>query len=232
MAWITATLRHGCKFGPSLIPAAAHAIRPLIFLLVFAGSILAGAAIAGASEADLAIPDLHEGKFNIFGVEITAWQLLFYGAFVICGTLGISLYQFFQIKKQPAHQSMLDIAEIIFQTCKTYLIQQGKFLLMLFVLIAIAISYYLLAGHEPEPGVGEGRRPLPRPLNLRSAGSRPLSWSCCSRSSAWAARMPSPGTASASTPTPMPARRLPRCGASRGMWSTFRCEPACRSACS
>ena len=63
---------------------------------------------------------------------------------MICGTLGISLYQFYQIKKQPAHQSMLDIAEIIFQTCKTYLIQQGKFLLMLLVLIAIAISYYLL----------------------------------------------------------------------------------------
>ena len=43
---------------------------------------------------------------------------------------------------------MLDVAEIIFQTCKTYLIQQGKFLLMLFVLIAIAMSYYLL-GWQP-----------------------------------------------------------------------------------
>src|SRR4051794_2017774 len=44
---------------------------------------------------------------------------------------------------------MLDVAEVIFQTCKTYLIQQGKFLLMLFVLIAIAISYYLIGfGHE------------------------------------------------------------------------------------
>ena len=39
---------------------------------------------------------------------------------------------------------MLDVAEIIFQTCKTYLLQQGKFLLMLFVLIAVAISYYLV----------------------------------------------------------------------------------------
>src|SRR4051812_382347 len=105
-----------------------------------------------ASEADLAIPDLHEGKFNIFGTTITAWQLLFYGSFVILGTLGISLYQFFQIKKQPAHQSMLAIAEIIYQTCQTYLIQQGKFLLMLWVLIAIAITYYLMqgSGHEAD----------------------------------------------------------------------------------
>ena len=56
-----------------------------------------------------------------------------------------------QIQQLPAHKSMLDVAEIIFQTCKTYLIQQGKFLLMLFVLIAIAISYYLLGfGHAAE----------------------------------------------------------------------------------
>jgi K(+)-stimulated pyrophosphate-energized sodium pump len=132
--------------------------------LSLAGRIIAVSAVAiislfavgsvRAGEADLAIPDLRDGKFNIFGVEITAWNLLFYGAFVICGTLGISIYQYLQIKKQPAHESMLNVAEIIYQTCLTYLIQQGKFLLMLFVLIAIAISYYLLQGsnHEAEPG--------------------------------------------------------------------------------
>ena len=54
-----------------------------------------------------------------------------------------------QIHKLPAHKSMLDIAEIIFQTCKTYLLQQGKFLLMLFALISVAITYYLLAFQEP-----------------------------------------------------------------------------------
>src|SRR5207249_68585 len=55
------------------------------------------------------------------------------------------------IHKLPAHSSMLNVAETIFQTCKTYLIQQGKFLLMLFVLIACAISYYLLGfGHAEE----------------------------------------------------------------------------------
>jgi len=46
--------------------------------------------------------------------------LLFYGSFVICGTLGISLYLRAQIKALPAHKSMLAVAEIIFQTCKTY----------------------------------------------------------------------------------------------------------------
>jgi K(+)-stimulated pyrophosphate-energized sodium pump len=97
-----------------------------------------------AGEADLAIPDLHEGTFTIGGQTITAWNLLFGGAWVIMGTLGISLFLFFQIKNLPAHESMLKISEIIFQTCKTYLIQQGKFLLMLFAIIASAMTYYFM----------------------------------------------------------------------------------------
>jgi hypothetical protein len=116
----------------------------LVGLLVSSAVLMVGSEVR-ASEADLAIPDLHAGSFDIFGTEVSAWNLLFYGALVICGTLGISLYLRGEIKKMPAHSSMLNIAEIIYQTCKTYLLQQGKFLLMLFVLIAIAISYYLLA---------------------------------------------------------------------------------------
>ncbi|MDX1946606.1 MAG: sodium-translocating pyrophosphatase [Pirellulaceae bacterium] len=124
------------------------ALAGLVVPLLLAGPLL-------ASEANLAIPDLHNGHFASLG-GISAWNLLAIGALVICGTLGFSLYQFYQIKKQPAHQSMLDVAEIIFQTCKTYLIQQGKFLLMLFVLIAIAITYYLVntGEHLPETPVG------------------------------------------------------------------------------
>jgi len=144
---------------PVRVARTARMGRPLIraaskfFLLLAAAALpLAASGVAGASEADLAIPDLHAGHFASLG-GMSAWWVLFWGAFVICGTLGISLYQFAQIKKQPAHKSMLDVAEIIFQTCQTYLIQQGKFLLMLFVLIAIAISYYLLGtGSPPEPG--------------------------------------------------------------------------------
>jgi K(+)-stimulated pyrophosphate-energized sodium pump len=106
---------------------------------------LLGSSAALASEANLAIPDLHKGTFTIAGQTISAWNLLFGGAWVILGTLGISLYLRRQIKNLPAHESMLNIAEIIFQTCKTYLIQQGKFLAMLFVIIASAMTYYFLA---------------------------------------------------------------------------------------
>jgi K(+)-stimulated pyrophosphate-energized sodium pump len=101
-----------------------------------------------AGEAQLAIPDLRVGHFNIAGQEISAWNLLFYGALVITGTLSISLYLFYQIKALPAHESMLNISEIIFQTCKTYLIQQGKFLVMLFAIIGSAMTYYFMVLQE------------------------------------------------------------------------------------
>ena len=98
-----------------------------------------------ASEADIAIPDLHAGEFHIFGQIIKAWDFLFYGALVICFTLGISLWLRSQVKKQKAHISMLKVSETIYQTCKTYLLQQGKFLLMLFAFVAVIMTYYFLA---------------------------------------------------------------------------------------
>src|SRR3954451_13512020 len=119
-------------------------LKPLALAILL---LLLGAAGASASEADLAIPDLHAGGF--FGGRLDAWTLLLCGALVICGTLGISLYLRSQIAKLPVHKSMLDVAEIIFQTCKTYLFQQAKFLLILFCIISLAITYYLVGfgGH-------------------------------------------------------------------------------------
>src|SRR5579871_6406556 len=125
----------------------------LAAILGVLAALLLSAASAHASEADLAIPDLHEGTFTSLG-GISAWWLLFIGAWVICGTLGISLYLRTQIHRLPAHRSMLNVADTIYATCKTYLIQQGKFLLMLFVLIACAIAYYLL-GFSGDEGAKE-----------------------------------------------------------------------------
>jgi K(+)-stimulated pyrophosphate-energized sodium pump len=115
---------------------------------------LVSAVRALASEADLAIPDLHEGTFHIFGGAVTSWNFLFYGALIITGTLGFSLLLFFQIKKLPAHRSMLDVAATIYQTCKTYLLQQGKFLAMLFGIITIVLCVYFFGlVHETVPVV-------------------------------------------------------------------------------
>ncbi|MGE3314131.1 MAG: sodium-translocating pyrophosphatase [Planctomycetaceae bacterium] len=105
---------------------------------------------ASASEADLAIPDLHATNFTIAGQTIDGWHLMLYGSFVICFTLLISLYLRAQIAKLPAHDTMLNVAEIIFQTCKTYLLQQGKFLLMLFAIMGAVMTYYFMSlQHKP-----------------------------------------------------------------------------------
>ena len=110
---------------------------------LFIGMFSVWQSAAWASEADLKIPDLHEGSFNLFG-GLTGFQILLYGAMIILGTVGISLYQFVKIKALPAHKSMLDVAETIFQTCTTYLKQQVKFLAILFAIIAAAMSYYFI----------------------------------------------------------------------------------------
>ncbi len=118
------------------------------------GTLCLGQGVAWASEADLKIPDLHEGHFTMFG-GLSGFQILLYGAMVILGTVGLSLYQFYNVKALPAHKSMLDVSETIFQTCKTYLKQQVKFLTILFAIIACAMSYYFLGlKHEPLATLG------------------------------------------------------------------------------
>ena len=94
-----------------------------------------------ASEADLNIPDMQESVFPKLG-GINGWDLLFYGlVFVIFGWF-FGVWTYAKIKKIPAHKSMLHISNIIYETCKTYLIQQGKFLLILLGIVAVAIFYY------------------------------------------------------------------------------------------
>lgn len=124
--------------------SAAHSLVHWRVILSAAIALLLGGAPALASEADLAIPDLHEGKFHLFGTEISAWSLLFGGAVIIAITLGFSLSLFFAIRRLPAHKSMLNVASIIYATCKTYLLQQGKFLLTLFVIMGAIMTYYFV----------------------------------------------------------------------------------------
>ena len=193
----------------------------LLRMLGAAALVLLTAAPALASEADLAIPDLHKGRFFTTPDDpdsgISAWNLLLYGALVISGTLGISLYLRSQIHKLPAHKSMLDIAEIIFQTCKTYLIQQGKFLLMLFVLIAAAMTYYFIGLAEAKHAPTDASRCMVLLFSRRRHGRLVLGR---------LVRHPRQHLRQ------LPAPPSPRSAASRGTSSTFRCGPACRSACS
>jgi K(+)-stimulated pyrophosphate-energized sodium pump len=84
-----------------------------------------------ASEADLVIPD---------GVK--SQTILYWGFLITFAGFLFGLYQFMQVKKFRAHQSMLDVAQVIFETAKTYLIQQGRFLAILFLFIGAAVAFY------------------------------------------------------------------------------------------
>ena len=87
---------------------------------------------AFAGEANLKVPAIQGENFNllIIGIVVSVLGLIW----------GLIAYN--QIKGIKAHKSMTDIGNTIFETCKTYLIQQGKFLIVLEVLIAICIAFY------------------------------------------------------------------------------------------
>ncbi len=85
-----------------------------------------------ASEAELNIPILTK----------TQNSLLMFGLLICILGMIFGAYEYMKVKKLPAHKSMLDVAGLIFETCKTYLIQQGKFLIILEIFIGICIAYY------------------------------------------------------------------------------------------
>ena len=89
---------------------------------------------AFASEADLEMP---AGFASNPSTRILYWGFLI----VILGLL-FGFWQFNRVKKLKAHKSMLEIGNVIFKTCSTYLKQQGKFLIVLFICIGAAIALY------------------------------------------------------------------------------------------
>src|SRR5213075_3302452 len=90
-------------------------------------------------EASLVLPDLGSVKF--LG-SIPGNTLLSIGIIVCVLGLGFGLVIFRQLKNLPVHKSMLEISELIYETCKTYLVTQGKFILVLWVFIAVIIGAY------------------------------------------------------------------------------------------
>lgn len=109
----------------------------LAFLLTM--GFLSGNALA--SEIDLKIPSLDVG-YNIFGHAITGSQILFYGMWICVLGMIFGFWEFIKIKKMPAHKSMLAVSHNIYETCKTYMKQQAKLLVILELFIAACIFYY------------------------------------------------------------------------------------------
>jgi K(+)-stimulated pyrophosphate-energized sodium pump len=103
----------------------------------------------GGGEANLLLPDLKTQAVSFFGMSghaLLTWGLLF----CACGLLfGLVIYV--QLKNLPVHRTMLEISEMIYETCKTYLVTQGKFILLLWIFIAVIIGLYF--GYlAPVPG--------------------------------------------------------------------------------
>jgi K(+)-stimulated pyrophosphate-energized sodium pump len=137
--WLSNAWSHGCN---SLRKAATAA-----GLVLMSGTALLAETHEAGGEANLKLPDLSAVKF--LGVD--GHKLLLFGL-VICflGLLfGLIIYS--RLKNLPVHKSMRDISELIYETCKTYLVTQGKFLMLLWVFIAVVIVLYF-GWLSPVPG--------------------------------------------------------------------------------
>ena len=88
--------------------------------------------LAFAGEANLVLPQLEASQVSllVMGMVVCVLGMLF------------GFYQYKKVEKYQAHKSMLEVANTIYETCKIYLIQQGKFLIALFLLIGLCIAFY------------------------------------------------------------------------------------------
>jgi K(+)-stimulated pyrophosphate-energized sodium pump len=124
----------------------------LILLLGAPSQAFAQNAPPSGGEANLVLPDL--GQATFLG-GINGRTLLMFGL-LVCG-LGLlfGLVSYTQLKNLPVHRSMREISELIYETCKTYLLTQGRFLLILWVFIAVIIAAYF-GWLAPVPGKSVG----------------------------------------------------------------------------
>src|SRR3954470_22570735 len=99
-------------------------------------------------EASLKLPNLHSVTFlnGTDGHNLLLWGLIISALGMVFG-LGV----YMNLKNLPVHKSMLEISELIYETCKTYLVTQGKFIAVLWVFIAVVIGLYF-GKLAPTPG--------------------------------------------------------------------------------
>ena len=139
--WLTSV----CSIGGRFISRISAA---LVLVLLSGAAVLARPAEeAAGGEAALKLPDLSQVTF----LGIDGHKLLLFGIVICVFGLLFGMTIFTKLKNLPVHHSMREISELIYETCKTYLVTQGKFLLLLWVFIAIVIVLYfgMLA---PVPG--------------------------------------------------------------------------------
>jgi K(+)-stimulated pyrophosphate-energized sodium pump len=139
-----------------LATAASNTRRLAAKLSAVAALLIAGAATALAQpageaggEASLKLPDL--SQVNFLPWSINGHNLLLIGILFCVAGLAFGMTIFLRLKNLPVHRSMREISELIYETCKTYLITQGKFILFLWAFIAVIIAAYF-GWLSPVPG--------------------------------------------------------------------------------
>ncbi|QOV88601.1 sodium-translocating pyrophosphatase [Humisphaera borealis] len=103
-------------------------------------------------EADLVLPDFSSQKF--FGQSIDGKTLLTLGLLVTLAGIAFGLVIYAQLRRLPVHRAMLEVSDLIYETCKTYLLTQAKFILILWVCIAaVMVAYFgFLRGDHTDAG--------------------------------------------------------------------------------
>ena len=135
--WLAALRRLSSLNVPLRSPA--KSLSALLALLMLGSSVaFAQPGSEAAGEASLRLPDLSSVSFlGMDGHKILLVGILF----CFFGLLfGMAIYM--QLKNLPVHRSMREISELIYETCKTYLVTQGKFILLLWAFIAVVILLY------------------------------------------------------------------------------------------
>ncbi len=131
----------------SALGLAKTAASAFFVLMLFASTALAQPAPEAGGEANLKLPDLSQVSF----LGMDGHKLLTIGILFCIFGLAFGLTIYVRLKNLPVHRSMLEISELIYETCKTYLVTQGKFLMLLWVFIAVIIVLYF-GVFAPVPG--------------------------------------------------------------------------------
>ncbi len=183
--------------GLKRFPGFAAVLAALLLIGAAAPAVAAaepGSGHKAGGEVNIKLPDLTNGA-NV-GAHIEPVKIEFLGGYsghtlllgglVVC-VLGLAfgLWIYMQLKSMPVHRSMLEVSELIYETCKAYLFRQGKFLLVLWAFIAAAVGVYfgfLIPYTDPATGIEQAGLPMTRVAIILAfsligiAGSYGVAW--------------------------------------------------------
>ena len=126
------------------LSALSRRIKPLYLLVLLA--LAGGSPLLAQGEAELKLPDLSTALFQ--GVNGRTLLMAGLGVSVLGLVFGLMMYK--HLRNLPVHESMLEISELIYETCKTYLLTQGKFLMILEIFIGfVIVLYFGVLSHLP-----------------------------------------------------------------------------------